>query len=293
VSAKGRSELAGSNAKPMYEDYIQTDAFINPGHSGGPLFDIDGQVIGMNTLINGIGRGLSFAIPSRMLREIGDPLIASGKISRPWLGIRIETLGDNEALAEHIKGVDKGVVVDTIEPDAPAYKSDLRPADVITAVDGVGVAKARDLQKEILKKKIGQVVELSVWRNGKMLKIQVATGELPSDLTKAPAEGASGKNDGKPAERYGLHLQDITRELAEKLNLKASGGVLVTEVTPGSPAAGADVQRGDVITEIDEKPVADAASASKLLRDHDPKRGALLFIERKGLKTYTVLKPEK
>src|SRR6202030_4532880 len=184
VSAKGRNELLPDK----YEDYIQTDASINPGNSGGPLCDIDGNVIGMNTLINGINRGLGFAIPSNMAKEIGEELIAGHKIMRPWLGIRIETLGDDPSIRDLFKGLDKGVVVRTIEADAPAYKSELRPFDVITQVDGAAVTTDTQLQREILKKRIGQNDELTVWRKGQRLKIPVTTGELPNDISRASNE---------------------------------------------------------------------------------------------------------
>ena len=152
VSGKGRSKLIATGGYSI-SDYLQTDASINPGNSGGPLCDIDGKVIGMNTLINGLNRGLGFAIPSNMAKEIGAELIAGHKIMRPWLGIRIETLGDDPSIRDLFKGLDKGVVVRTIEADAPAYKSELRPFDVITQVDGAPVASdiaasARDPEKE-------------------------------------------------------------------------------------------------------------------------------------------------
>jgi S1-C subfamily serine protease len=154
VSGKGRTNLLSpSSPTILYEDYIQTDAFINPGNSGGPLFDVDGRVVGMNTLINGIGRGLAFAIPSNMLVEVSDQLIKHGKMQRPWLGIRIETLAANPALRERNGGIEKGVVVRTIEANAPAAKSELQAADLITEVDGVKLNSDRDLQKEILRKR--------------------------------------------------------------------------------------------------------------------------------------------
>src|SRR5437773_7380897 len=135
VSGKGRSKLF-TNGGYSISDYIQTDASINPGNSGGPPCDIDGKVIGMNTLINGLNRGLGFAIPSNLANEIGQQLVAGKKIARPWLGIEIKTLGDDVSVRELLKGVEKGVVVGTILADAPAHKSDLRPFDVITKVDG-------------------------------------------------------------------------------------------------------------------------------------------------------------
>jgi serine protease Do len=154
ISGKGRSKLIATGGYAI-SDYLQTDASINPGNSGGPLCDIDGKVVGMNTLINGLNRGLGFAIPINLANEIGQQLISGRKIVRPWLGIRIETLGDDQSIRDLFKGLDKGVVVRTIEADAPAYHSDLRPFDVITQVDGAPVNTDTQLQHEVLKKKIG------------------------------------------------------------------------------------------------------------------------------------------
>lgn len=285
VSAKGRSNLTNTT----YENYIQTDAFINPGNSGGPLFDVDGKVIGMNTLINGIGRGLAFAIPSNMLRDVGEQLIASGKVVRPYLGIRIEGLTQDSFLQERLKGVEKGVVVKTIEPDAPAFRSDLRPADVITKVDGVEIGTPWELQQQVLKKKVGQKIGLTVWRNGQTLEVAVAAGKMPGNEPLAAdsepeRKGGSGGSDAVA----GLQLQDITKQLAAQMGLKAASGALVTDVVAGSAASEADVRRGDVITEVNQKPVADAAACRKALGEGN---GGLLFIERNGRKTYTVLKP--
>ena len=140
----------------------------------------------MNTLINGLNRGLGFAIPSNLVNEIGTQLIAGQKIVRPWLGIRIETLGDDSSLRDLFKGVDKGVVVRTIEADAPAYKSELRPFDVITQSTAQPVTTDTQLQHEILKKKVGQNVELGVWRKGQTMKIAVTTGELPNEIGRLP-----------------------------------------------------------------------------------------------------------
>jgi S1-C subfamily serine protease len=188
VSGKGRTNLLSATSPTViFEDYIQTDAFINPGNSGGPLFDVEGKIIGMNTLINGIGRGLAFAIPSNILNEVATQLISTGHVIRPWLGIRIESLAQNAELRERVNGIDDGVVVDTIEANAPAYRSDLRPADIITEIDGFKVVSAHELQKEVLKKRVGQVLQLTVWRNGQTLRIPVATGELPSEVAKPAA----------------------------------------------------------------------------------------------------------
>ena len=285
VSGKGRTNLLGPTSTTiLYEDYIQTDAFINPGNSGGPLFDVEGKVIGMNTLINGIGRGLAFAIPSNMLEDVGRQLIATGKVQRAWLGIRIETLSEKATLRAHVSGIDQGVIVDTIEANAPAYKSDLRPADVITEVDGVKVASAHDLQKEILKKKIGQPVQLTIWRAGSTLRIPVATGELPGEITKvaniSPQKGADAK-----LESFGLKLHDAQ-----------PAGARVVATIPESPAARAEIFPDDIITEVEAVSVKDSAGCISAITTGlvtKGSKGVVLNIDRKGKRIFAVLNPLK
>ena len=290
ISGKGRSKLLDSGGYSI-SDYLQTDASINPGNSGGPLCDIDGNVIGMNTLINGLNRGLGFAIPSNLVNEIGQQLVAGHKIVRPWLGIRIETLGDDSSIRDLFKGVDHGVVVRTIEADAPAYKSDLRPFDVITQVDGASVSTDTQLQREILKKKIGQNVELTIWRKGQTLKIPVTTGELPNQIAQASNEpNFAAPPKQEDVNKFGLQVQDLTKEVATRLKLNVQQGVIVTDVADNSIAAGQDIQREDVITEVDGKPVTSMASFRDALMKSDPRRGILLYLDRKGSKTFAVLK---
>ena len=290
VSGKGRSKLLATGGYAI-SDYLQTDASINPGNSGGPLCDIDGRVIGMNTLINGLNRGLGFAIPINMAKEIGSELIAGHKIVRPWLGIRIESLGDDPSIRELFKGLDKGVVVRTIEADAPANKSDLRPMDVITEVDGKPVGTDSQLQHEILKKRVGQNVELTVWRKGQSMKIHITTGELPNEIARASNEPVKpGQPRPEDLGKFGLQVQDLTKEVAERLHLGVEQGVIVTDVADNSIAATQDIQREDVITEVDGKPVTNVQSFREALNKADPKRGVLLYLDRKGSKTFAVLK---
>jgi serine protease Do len=290
ISGKGRSKLLSTGGYSI-SDYLQTDASINPGNSGGPLCDIDGKVVGMNTLINGLNRGLGFAIPSNLANEIGQQLIAGQKIIRPWLGIRIESLGDDPSIRDLFKGLEKGVVVRTIEADAPAYKSDLRPFDVITQVDNSPVATDTQLQREILKKKVGQNVELTVWRKGQTLKIPVTTGELPNDISRASNE-LTPPAPSKPEDsnKFGLQVQELTKEVAARLKLSVHQGVIVTDVADNSLAAAQDIQREDVITEVDGKRVTNVASFREALNKADPRKGILLYLDRKGSKTFAVLK---
>ncbi|HJW39292.1 MAG TPA: trypsin-like peptidase domain-containing protein [Candidatus Udaeobacter sp.] len=293
ISGKGRSKLFQSGGYSI-SDYLQTDASINPGNSGGPLCDIDGKVIGMNTLINGMNRGLGFAIPINMAKEIGAELVAGHKIMRPWLGIRIETLGDDPTTRDLFKGADKGVVVRTIEADAPASKSDLRPFDLITQVDGTPIETDSELQHEILKKKIGQNVQLTVWRKGQTIKVPIKTGELPNEITRASNEPVRPVQPGQSRDagigKFGLQVQELTKEVAERLHVPVQQGVVVTDVEDNSIAAAQDIQREDVITEVDGKPVTNLQSFREALNKADPKRGVLLYLDRKGTKTFAVLK---
>jgi serine protease Do len=283
VSGKGRGNLTSSPTHPMYEDYIQTDAFINPGNSGGPLFDIDGRVMGMNTLINGLGRGLSFAIPSNMLNDVGTELIATGKVVHPWLGITVrglaEALDDETPASQRFHGIDQGVCVETIEADTPAYKSDLRPLDVITRVDGVPVLTAHDLQREILRKKVAQSVALSVWRGGKTFDIAVTTEALPDDLTKVSQAHSRARTRSSENTRWGL-------EFGPQKASQASGdkppGAIIATVADDSPASRARLRPGDIITSVDDKPVSDAVTCFVLLGASRNAAGPVVQFTRSG-----------
>jgi S1-C subfamily serine protease len=229
-----------------------------------------------------------------MAKDIGGELIAGHKIVRPWLGIRIETLGDDPSIRELFKGADKGVVVRTIEADAPASKSNLRPFDVITHVDGSAVTSDSQLQHEILKKKVGQNVELTVWRKGQAIKVAVKTGELPDEITRAsnqpvqPSEPKPSRDGG--IGKFGLQVQELTKDVAERLHLSSQQGVIVTDVEDNSTASAQGIEREDVITEVDGKPVTNVQSFRDALNKADPKRGVLLYLDRKGSKTFAVLK---
>jgi Do/DeqQ family serine protease len=288
VSAKGRNELLADK----YEDYIQTDAAINPGNSGGPLCDIDSKVIGMNTLIHGLNRGLGFAISSNLAQQVSDQLISSGRIVRPWLGIIIESLTEQNR-GDLFKGVDKGVLVRTIQADTPAAKSDLRPADVITEVDGVPVASAKELQREILKKKVGDQVSLGIWRSGKKVTVPVKTEELPTESEHASVAPSAVPSPQSSNTSFGIEVQDVTPELQKELALRSDTGVVVTDVVPNSPAALADIQPGDVITEVGRAAVLNLDAFQKAVAEQKGKASLLLLLDRKGIKTYSIVKTGK
>jgi serine protease Do len=286
VSGKGRNSLLGPSAPNiLYEDYLQTDTFINPGNSGGPLFDVAGRVIGMNTLINGIGRGLAFAIPSSMFQEVAQQLIAHRRIQRAWLGITMDTLSDRHPRRAEIVGVDRGVVVDRIQADSPAFNSQLRAADVIVEIDGTKVNAALDLQKEILRKKIGATVQLKVWRGGKIIQIPVATGELPEKYTKVANVRPGKLGVESRAESLGLGLRDAP-----------GSGAVVASIVPGSAADRAAMRAEDVITEVGGRPVRDAAAVVGAIGDRlraAPDQPVVLNVQRKGESTVVAIAPDR
>jgi serine protease Do len=289
VSAKGRSGVVsrGSNA---YEDYIQTDAAINPGNSGGPLCDIEGRVIGVNTLIRGLNRGIGFAIPINLAMDSAEKIIKDGKVTRPWIGIGIKELSDDKDLAELAKDLKSGVVVTEIHSDTPAAKSDLEPADIIVAVDGVAVKTPRELQQQILRKKIGQKVILDVVRGAKNIQVALQTGEMPDQLQLAAHEH---RVKPKAESAFGLTVQTLTKELAERLKLEVTEGVVVTDVAEDSVAQQKGLQRGDVITAIDRAPTRSVEDFRAAIAKADQDKSVLLYVQRGRASTFVVLKDSK
>ena len=287
ISAKGRNNLTNSRS---YEEYIQTDASINPGNSGGPLCDIEGRVIGVNTLIYRMNRGLGFAIPINLAREVGKQLITNGRVSRSWLGIEIVGIEENEALQSYFPDLKQGVVVNGIQPGTPAATSDLRAGDVILKVDNVPVSLSRDVQREILGKKVGESVTLELWRNGKISSLTVKTGEQPDRMVRAsnrpvPAEPPTrSPQPPSPPANFGLVVEDLPPASPVK-------GVQVTDIAPGSAADAAGLVRGDVITEVAGRPVKGTGEFDTAIAGADLSRGVMLLVDRAGERTFAILKP--
>jgi serine protease Do len=291
VSAKGRPPM-GDPGIVATIDYIQTDAAINPGNSGGPLCDIEGRVIGINTLIRGLNRGIGFAIPINVAMDSAEKLIKDGKVTRPWIGIGIDALADDKELAELSKPLKDGVVVREIHADTPAAKSTLRPADIIVAVDGTPVKNPRDLQRQILHKEVGQKVMLDVMRGGKAIQVALQTGEMPNVVQFAAHEHVH--KQSKTESAYGLTVQTLSKDLADRLKLdNTTEGVVVMDVAEGSAAQQKGLQHGDVITEIDRTPVHSVEDFTAAMDKVAPEKGVLLYVQRGGTSTFVVLKDLK
>jgi len=285
VSAKGRSVIED---KIMDQDFIQTDASINPGNSGGPLVNIDGEVVGINTLIRGLRTGIGFAIPSNLAREISDRLITDGKYVRAYLGVQISPLkGDNE-YRDLITGVNDGVVIVAIPSDGPAAKSDLKPGDVITAVEGVTVSTAQQLKNEIRGKKIGSPVTLDVHRFGKNIKVKVKPEAWPEEIGQVASRRRPAVDDKSGS--FGLTVETVTKELAEQYSLDKIEGLLVTEVQRGSAAERKGIKPGDVITEVNGKTVTTQKQFQQAMKATDAKKGVVIIFTTRGTSKVEVLR---
>lgn len=278
ISAKGRDSLLKSET---YQEYIQTDASINPGNSGGPLCDLDGRVVGVNTMINGINRGLGFAVPINIAKDVAGQLMTNGRVSRPWLGIGIMGLEDSTEARAYFPTLKSGILVRGIMPETPAFNSSLQAGDVILKVDGKPMGRARDFQREILGKKIGVPVELEVWREGKVSTCKVQTGEQPEKFIRTAVQPQQKTESKERPERYGLSLEGA---------VVVPNGVRVGEITPDSAAAVAGVRVGDVIVEVAGQPITTPDSLKAALEEADARRGVLVLIDRGGQKTFAILK---
>ena len=256
VSAKGRQVEDMRSLSD--QDFIQTDANINVGNSGGPLVNINGEVMGVNSMIRtsmGVGVGIGFAIPSNLAREIGDRLIEDGRFVRSWLGIGIADLREYRRFRDIDTKAKDGVVVRSIEPNGPAYGSDLKPADVITSVDGKPVATTQQLRSLISRKKAGSEVVLDVFRRDEKIRIKVKPDEKPTRDTIASNRKSKSPKEAAGVMELGMTVKPLTKELAKQFEVEVTGGVIVTEVQPGSLASRYDIKPGDIITDINHEPV--------------------------------------
>jgi serine protease Do len=291
VSAKGRSNVVPdwNDGSSMDQDFIQTDANINPGNSGGPLLNIDGEVIGINTMIRGLHTGIGFAIPSNLVKEISDRLIADGKISRPWLGIRVHSVADDPDFQDLMPEIESGVIVQAILPSGPASKSGLRAADVITGIDGKRVDDTQQFRDAVRRKIIGQLVTLDVNRAGKQLEIKLKPEE---ELDVAAATSDSFTATSAAAANLGLTVHPVTRQLADHFGADMADGVIVVAVDKHGPAAQNEIKPGDIITSVNREPVLTTKQFHDALRKADLKKGVLLNLTGRDESWFEILRAD-
>lgn len=278
ISARGRDIQSGP-----YDDYLQIDAPINRGNSGGPLFDNRGRVIGVNTAIfspSGGNIGIGFAIPAETVADIVDQLRTSGRVERGWLGVQIQPV--TEAVAGSL-GLDeaRGVLVADVLVDSPAEAAGVRSGDVIIRAADQNMEEYRDLTKLIASIEAGTVIKLEVIRGGKVRTIDVTIGRMPGeDLAQKTPEAA---DDDQP--RIGMLLAPLTPELRAEHGFAADAdGVLVAKVEPGSPAALAGIEAGSLISMVGQVPVSSPDEVADAVRDAADKErpSVLLRVEKDG-----------
>lgn len=287
VSARKRDIQAGP-----YDDFIQTDASINRGNSGGPMFNLNGDVIGVNTAIytpTGGSVGIGFAIPSVMAKTVLDQLVKYGKTRRGWIGVRIQTVTDE--IAESLKlGRARGALVASITPTGPAEKSGLKVGDVILSFDNKSVTEMRGLPRIVADTEIGKKADLIVWRDGKEHKLSLTVAELEIAEEQGLIDEATPFTPAKPKsgeaiEELGLKLLPITPALRTQYSLGNDvTGLIVQDVSGNTDAIRKGLAEGDVIVEMNQTPVAtiDDVNASIKTAKKDKKQSILLLVNRQG-----------
>jgi len=277
VSAKGRILGAGP-----YDDFIQTDASINPGNSGGPLFNMNGEVIGINTAIVPNGQGIGFAIPINTAKPLIPQLVKSGKVTRGYIGVNIQSISADIAGAMKLD-TDKGALVADVIPGGPADEAGIKRGDVIIGFNGKTVKNSHDLPTMVAATAVGDKAAVTVLRNGKKADIKVKVAELPSD-------GSSVESSAEPTQgKWGLQLQDLTPDLARQLGLETDHGVLIAGVQPGSPAEDATIRQGDVILEVNRQPVKTVQEVKKEIDKAEGKSSLLLLVQRGQTRRFVAL----
>ncbi len=285
VSAKYRRNVTDSS----YDNYIQTDASINRGNSGGPLMNTKGEVIGINTAIfsssqSGGSIGIGFAIPSNMARDLL-PQLKKGKVIRAWLGVMIQAISTDLRDALDLKD-DKGALVADVVTGGPAEKAGFKRGDVIVSFDGKNINESSELPYIVSSTPVGKIVDVEILRAGAKQTIQVELGELPQDGETTLASRAPSSS---PAS-LGLYVQELTPDLASRYNITSSEGVLIFRVDVNSPASEAGLKSGDVILEIDRERIKDIGHFNRKIEGYKKGDTILLLVERSGSTLYLTLK---
>jgi serine protease Do len=289
ISAKGRATGLSDGS---FEDFLQTDAAINRGNSGGALVNTSAQLIGINSQIlspSGGNIGIGFAIPANMAKNVMEQLIKNGKVTRGKLGVTIQAVTSDLAASLGLKDVG-GALVNGIEPGGPADRAGMRRGDVIIALNGQPIPDSNTLRNRIASTTPGTEVTLTVLRDGKEQNFKATLGEL----TVANARGDNDGGGDSPSDTgtLGMAVQPLTPDLAARLQLPSgTEGVVVTGVDPSGPASEAGVQEGDVVIEVNRQPVKTPADLAAAVQKNG-QRPALMLVNRRGNNFYATIRPQ-
>ena len=286
ISAKGRATGLSDGS---FEDFLQTDAAINQGNSGGALVNTHGELIGINSQIlspSGGNIGIGFAIPSNMARNVMDQLESGGKVRRGRLGVGIQEVTSELAKSLGLGSV-RGALVNSVDPDGPAERAGIRTGDIITAVNGIRVDDANTLRNRIARTAPGTDITVQILRDGREQEVHARLSELPADKEAAASSGGSESR----GEQLGITVEPLTPETAAQLGLRrGTQGVVVTDVDPAGPAAKSGIEADDVILEVNREPVKSAAELKAALR-RSAGRPALLLVSRGGRSRFLAVQP--
>ncbi len=282
VSAGILSAKAREIGATQYDDFLQTDAAINPGNSGGPLFNLRGEVIGMNTAIVSGGAGIGFAVPSNLAKALIPQLEKNGKVTRGYIGVRLQNLTPELARALNVPQ-SSGALINDVTKNSPGDKAGLKADDVVVSLDGKKVESSSALSRTVALRPPGASVTLGLIRNGKSQDVKVTLTSRPGDLDKVgsaggPRPGGKSQKDESNRQRIGLTLQTIDPRTAEANGLPTRGAV-ITEVQPGSPADAAELAPGMVVTEAGGRKIGSADDLSRVLKDAKPGSTILLRVQ--------------
>jgi len=282
VSALGRSRLGIIEGNQGYENFIQTDAAINRGNSGGALVNMRGELVGINTAIlssTGGFQGVGLAIPVNMARWAMDQIVRQGRVIRGWIGVSIQPV--TQAIAQQFGlGEPRGAIVTDVSPGSPAAAAGLKTYDIIIEFNGRRIEDSTQLRNLVAATAPGTTATLKVWRDGKEQQVSVKLGELKDD--QAAARGSGGDSREIPAGLEGIRVDNLTPDIARRLEISpATRGVVVTNVEQGSRAAESGLRPGDVIQEVNRQPVSNVDEFNRAVRGAG-NRAILLLVNRRG-----------
>ena len=294
ISAVGR----GGMGIVDYENFIQTDAAINMGNSGGALVDTEGRLLGINTAIfsrSGGNQGVGFAIPSNLARDVMQSLREKGRVVRGYIGALVQTLTPELAEAMKLKGQPTGALVGDVTPKSPSEKAGMKTGDVVTAVNGKKISDARELRLMIGSMAPGTKVEIELNREGQNKTLNVELGEMPAGVAEEGAE-ASPEESAQPEKTTvfgGVAVADITDDVRNALNLSRDiKGAVIAEIDAESPAAKAGLREGDVIQEVNKQPVRNAKELVAISKKLKPNEKILIRVWSQGRSGFVALEPK-